>query len=119
MGWLDYSILLYALAMLGGGIAGFKMGHSLPSLITGIASFVLLAAGTGIARSNPKVGYTLAAIVVLGLVGVFVKRQMEAPSPRNIGLIGVSALMFVLLLVGHFMNQKGATSPADSVTHSE
>jgi uncharacterized membrane protein (UPF0136 family) len=106
VGWLDISLLIYALVMLGGGIGGYVSAGSLPSLISGIVSGILLLASVALARSNPKLGYGLAALTALILVGVFIERYMKTHKAMpSLGLIGLSALMLVLLAVGHFMKK--------------
>jgi uncharacterized membrane protein (UPF0136 family) len=106
MSWLSIVVLLYGLAMLGGGFAGYKIGHSLPSLLTGIISGVLLFAAAFAAKSHPRVAYGLASLVTLALIVVFIKRQTEAPGPRNIGLIGLSVAVLACLVIGHFIAKK-------------
>ena len=77
MSWLNISIIIYALLMLGGGIGGYKAAGSQWSLIVGISSAVLLLGATALAKTNPKIGYMLATAVTLALLGVFLERYMK------------------------------------------
>jgi uncharacterized membrane protein (UPF0136 family) len=106
VGWLDISLIVYALIMLGGGIGGYVSAKSMPSLISGILSGIFLFTAVFLARNNPKMGYGLAALTALILIGVFIRRYMETGKmmPSG-GLIGLSTLMLILLIVGHFLKK--------------
>ena len=120
MGWLNVSVIVYGLLMLFGGIMGFVTGKSTPSLIAGILSAMFLIGAAAMAKTNPRVGYSIAAVVTLILVGVFIKRYMDTQAPRNLGLVAVSVLMLGMLAVGHFMGgdktakDQGATPPDET-----
>lgn len=117
MGWLNVSVIVYGLLMLFGGIMGYVSSKSVPSLISGILSGMFLLGSAAMAKTNPKVGYSIAAVVTLLLVGVFVERYMKTHAPRNLGLIIVSVLMLGMLAVGHFMGgDKAATEAATTPT---
>ncbi len=104
MSWLTLAVLIYALIMFGGGVGGYAVAHSLPSLITGIVAGVLLVIAAVLARTNSKVGYGLAAVVALALGIVFIRRYFETGKPMpSLGLLGLSVLMLVVLAAGHFM----------------
>jgi uncharacterized membrane protein (UPF0136 family) len=110
MSWLQIVVLVYGVVMgLGGTMAYMKVG-SKESLVTGIVSAILLVGGAVSAGSHPRVGFGLSALVTVGLIVVFVRRCMETGwAPRNIGLLVLSAVVLVLLVVGHFM--KGSLAP--------
>ena len=112
MGWLNVSVLVYGLLMLFGGIMGYVSSKSVPSLVSGILSGMFLIGSAAMAKTNPKLGYGIAALVTLILVGVFVERYMKTHAMRNMGLIMVSVLMLALLAVGHFMG--GDKAPSDT-----
>ncbi len=59
-------VVVYALLMLGGGIGGYAAKRSLPSLISGIVSAILLGAAFLMIGSKPKSGYSLSLVVSAG-----------------------------------------------------
>lgn len=119
MGWLGISVIVYGIIMLLGGIMGYVIGHSVPSLASGIVSGMFLIGSMALAKTHPRLGYGIATLVTVLLIGVFIERQMKAPSGRNIGLIGLSLLMLVMLIFGHFMSGSRAEKPAEPpVTHN-
>jgi len=96
-------VLVYGVLMLLGGIGGFAMKHSMPSLISGIASGILLGAAYAIIPQKPKVGFGLSLVVAISLAVVFIKRIKEttaqgASPGMSIGLCALSFLMAVLFL---------------------
>jgi uncharacterized membrane protein (UPF0136 family) len=91
-------ILLYALLMLGGGIGGYAKAHSMPSLISGIVSAVLLGVAFVMIGSNARNGFGLSLFVSGALTLVFFERAMKTsaePSAmgRNIGLALLSIVV--------------------------
>lgn len=117
MGWLDVSVLVYALIMLGGGIGGYKVAHSPWSLVTGIASAVLLVGAIALARTNPKAGYLMATLVTLALLILFIIRYVQTQKMMpSMGLVGLSLVMLLLLIVGHYMSGNGAQPSPPSET---
>ncbi len=104
MGWLNYVVIGYGILMLFGGVMGFATAKSVPSLLSGIVAGVLLVAAGVMARDRPGLGNGIAAFVTLALIGVFIERYMKTHAARNLGLVGVSALMLLLLIAGHFMS---------------
>lgn len=106
MPWLVICVVVYALLMLGGGVGGYVTARSTPSLITGIVAGLLLLGSAAWAKSNPKMGFGLATLVTAGLIAVFVRRYIETGKPMpSLGLVGLSVLMLILLLAGHFLNR--------------
>ena len=120
MGWLNIAIFIYAILMLGGGIGGYVKAHSVPSLVTGIVSAVLLIGAVALAKTNPKVGYMIASLVTLVLVGIFIKRYVETQKVMpSLGLVGLSLLMLGMLIVGHFMGGEKPASPEAPVSEGK
>ncbi len=110
MGWLSICVIVYGIVMLMGGVMGYVTAKSVPSLITGLVSGMLLIGSMALAKTHPRIGYFLATLVTVALIGVFLERYMKVHGMRNIGLIALSGLMLVLLIVGHFMS--GSSEPA-------
>ncbi len=95
------AVVLYALAMLMGGIGGYVQKHSLPSLISGIGSAILLLAAAGISVKSAKKGFGLATGTAALLVCVFILRSVQTASEphslgRNVGLALFSAVAAAL-----------------------
>lgn len=88
-------LLVYALLMGGGGIAGYVVKQSKPSLISGIASGILLVFAFLIARANPRPGFGLGALVALVLTITF-GRGALAHNLRDLGLCLLSLVFCVL-----------------------
>jgi len=91
-------ILVYAVLMLGGGIGGYSKAHSLPSLISGIVSAILLGVAYSMLARKPKSGYGLSLFVALLLTLVFVERAfktsgMPSSMGRNVGLALLSIVV--------------------------
>jgi uncharacterized membrane protein (UPF0136 family) len=113
MNWLSIAVLIYGILMLGGGVMGFVTSGSVPSLISGLISGVLLIAAAFMTRSYPKAAYTLATVVTVALIAVFVERFMKTHKVMpSLGLVGLSVVMLILLIVGHFIgNRAGSPEP--------
>lgn len=91
-------VLIYALLMLGGGIGGYAAKQSLPSLLSGIISAVLLGAAFWMTATKPKAAYGLSLFVALALTAVFIERAVKTsaePSSmgRNVGLAALSLIV--------------------------
>lgn len=69
-------LVVYALLMLGGGIGGYVSKHSVPSLVSGIASAVVLGVAFVLSRSQPRPAFALGAATALVLAVFFTKRLM-------------------------------------------
>ncbi len=95
------SILVYVYAMLvgAGGLFGYVKAKSLPSLIMGSLSFlVLLAAGYGLGMGKAW-GLPLALALALVLLVFFSLRYFKS-SPRAFMPGGLMAILSLLTLIG-------------------
>ena len=103
MPWLSIAVIVYGIAVAAGGAMGLKLGHSQMSLITGgLAGLLIIACGV-LAKSHPRVGYGGAAFFAVLLTGFFIYRFATTHKPMPaFGVIGLSVLMLILLVVGHF-----------------
>lgn len=93
-----------------GGIMGFVKGHSLPSLIAGGISGLLLIAAGVIFSGNQQTAGILAIVVSLALVGFFGKsllsdksgktpEQIKSSRARAIPMLVLSSISVVLSAV--------------------
>jgi len=111
MPWLSIAVIVYGIAVAAGGVMGFAMKGSVASLVSGGVSGILLMALGVISKDNPKFGFGISAGIALALIGLFVFRYLQTKSPMPaFGVIGLSVVMLVLLVVGHFM-KSGTTAP--------
>ncbi len=91
--------LIYGVLALVGGITGYLKARSLPSLISGIISGLLLMAGAVRASQGIASGLWLARIVTLVLVIVFVARLVKT---RRFMPAGLMVTAGVVTLIGLF-----------------
>ena len=91
-------LVVYALLMLGGGIAGYRKARSVASLVAGTASAGALGAAWWWSRSRPVAGLTLGAIVAAVLAAFFLHRLVKTGKPMPAGgLFAVSLAVAVAL----------------------
>ncbi len=90
------------------GIVGAAKGSMVSLYAGGGAGVVAIVAGL-IARSNPKVGFAIGAVVCLALLGNFVPKLIKEFHiyPGGIAALA-SILMLGLLIYGHFVGGKAA-----------
>ena len=98
-GFARIALLVYGVGMFLGGLMGYVKGHSLFSLISGIASVILLSIAFSVAPTQPKVGYGIGIGTAAILACVFVERLVKTgkvmPSAMLIGLSVLAVLVFV------------------------
>ncbi len=91
-------LLVYALLMLVGGIMGYRAAGSVASLVTGLASAVLLGVAWAVSRAQPAAGFWTGAAVAAGLSALFAYRLMKTGKPMpSGGLLALSLLALLLL----------------------
>jgi uncharacterized membrane protein (UPF0136 family) len=111
MPWLSIAVIVYGVMVAGGGIMGYVQAGSPMSAITGGLAGVLLIVAGVMSKNNPKAGYTMAAILAVALIAFFFYRYSTTHRAMPaFGVIGLSVLMLVLLVVGHFA--KSASAPS-------
>jgi uncharacterized membrane protein (UPF0136 family) len=108
--WLSTAVIVYGIAVAAGGVMGFVEAKSIMSLLTGgLAGLIIIGAGV-LSSSNPKAGYGTAAVLAVALTAFFIYRFMSTHKAMPaMGVIGLSVLMLILLVAGHFM--KGSPTP--------
>ncbi|MCZ6794695.1 MAG: TMEM14 family protein [Planctomycetota bacterium] len=91
-------LVVYAVFLVVGGVAGFKKAGSKPSLIAGVASAALLLVALGISYAAPAHGLWAGAGVSLLLVFVFGVRLAKTGKFMPSGmLLALSAVALGLL----------------------
>ena len=110
MPWLSIAVIVYGIAVAAGGVMGYVEAKSIMSVITGgLAGLIIVGAGI-FSNSNPKAGYGTAAVLALALIAFFIYRFATTHKPMPaFGVIGLSALMLILLIAGHFLSPPTAS----------
>jgi uncharacterized membrane protein (UPF0136 family) len=92
-------LLVYALLMLAGGLLGFLLANSKPSLIAGAASAIVLGALFFVSRTAPFPAYALGAAVSLLLGIQFFLRYQDQKKLMPTGmLLLITAIALGLLI---------------------
>lgn len=92
---------IYGMFALLGGIMGYTKSRSKISLVSGCFSGVLLLSGAIAALRGNAAGLTLAMIVTLLLVIVFIGRWLKTRKVMPAGLmVGLGVITFVVMLLG-------------------
>jgi uncharacterized membrane protein (UPF0136 family) len=101
MNWLSASLVLYGLLNIVLGLLAYS--KSPVSLYAGGGAGLVAIIAALIAKSNPKVGYVLGALVCIALLGRFLPKILkEFQLYPGFVIVAASAVMLVLLIVGHF-----------------
>lgn len=99
-------LVVYGLLMLGGGIGGYVSKHSVPSLVSGVISGIVLAVAFVLSMSQPKISFGVGAATATVLAAFFVKRLMTTHKfmPSG-GLLLLSLIVAVLLAYAWYSRQ--------------
>ncbi|MCH7945814.1 MAG: hypothetical protein IIC73_07355 [Armatimonadetes bacterium] len=106
MTFAKWAMVVYGLAMIGMGVHGFVGTGSAASLAGGggAGALVLFFAWLSGKMSTPRVGYILATLVCLGMIGMFIPKFSESEKIYpHLTIVVLSALTIVCLLGGHLM----------------
>lgn len=99
-----WGILLFALVIGAGGIAGYLKGKSKVSLISGSVSAVLLAIAWFLARQMPDKGLMMAAVIATGLVVVFGIRLVKTRKFMPAGTLTIASAIATMVFVSGMMS---------------
>ncbi len=100
-----YIVAIYAVLVGIGGFAGYRAAKSLPSLIMGSLSFLVLLIAAHSIRNGQVWGLPLALALTLFLLVFFSIRYVKS-SPRAFMPGGLMALLSLLTLAGIMMTKK-------------
>lgn len=103
----SWSILVYGVLVLLGGVMGYLKAKSQTSLISGVGSGVALLVAWFIAGQNPLVGLGLASLIGLILFAVFVKRFSITRAFMPAGMMMVFSLAATVLFLVGLLNTGG------------
>lgn len=105
MNLAPWVVLVYALIILSGGIAGFAAAHSWPSIIMGSLSAVLLVCAAIAMFKNSVLGYFAAVGIAFVLTVFFTNRFLHTFKLWPGGIMAiVSFLIFVFLVAAKLKN---------------
>lgn len=105
MTWLRVALVLYGLLNIILGALAYSKSHV--SLYAGAGAGLLAILAAWLSTKNSLAGYGLGALVCVLLLGRFLPKFLKDSEIYPGGIIaGASALMLVLLIVGHFMGRR-------------
>lgn len=97
----SWSILIYGLLVLLGGVMGYFKAKSQASLLSGVGSGIALLITWFVCRQFPLIGLGLATLLGLILLGVFIRRFLKTRAFMPSGLMIVLSLSAtVVFLLG-------------------
>lgn len=92
-------LVVYAILMLAGGIAGYRIAGSTASLAAGAGSAAALAGAWLLSRTQPATGFWVGAGVAAALALFFLYRVVKTGKPMPAGgLLALSVLAVALLV---------------------
>jgi uncharacterized membrane protein (UPF0136 family) len=99
MKFVPWVVLVYSFLILGGGIVGFTISHSWPSIIMGSISALLLICSAIAMFNNSVLGYFTAAGVTLLLTIFFTTRFMHSYKFMPGGCMAILSFLVLVFLV--------------------
>ena len=104
---VTWSIVIYAVVVLLGGVMGYLKAKSKVSLLAGIGSGIGLIISWFIFRQEPLVGLGLATLIALLLVIVFIIRFFRTRSFMPSGLMTVFSIAATAVFVMGLLDSSG------------
>ncbi|HAA29135.1 MAG TPA: hypothetical protein DCE56_17335 [Cyanobacteria bacterium UBA8553] len=104
---VTWSIVIYAVVVLLGGVMGYLKAKSKVSLFAGIGSGIGLIISWFIFRQEPLVGLGLATLIALLLVIVFIIRFFRTRSFMPSGLMTVFSIAATAVFVVGLLDSSG------------
>lgn len=105
MRFMPWVVLVYSLIILGGGIAGYSISQSWPSIIMGSISAILLICSAIAMFNNSVLGYFAAIGISFILAVFFTNRFIHSFKFLPGGLMAIiSFLVFVVLVATKIKN---------------
>lgn len=94
-----WTLLVYPFLMLLGGVLGYASKRSVPSLIAGAGSAVVLLATYALTRSHPRAGLWIGAVVGAAMFVSLWMRYQKSGAFYPAGLFGVVSVVAVLVFL--------------------
>lgn len=115
MTWVKWVMVVYGVAMIAMGVHGFIGSDSIASLAGGggAGAIVLVAVVLSLKMATPRLGYILASLVSLGMVGMFIPKFAKSGLVYpHLAIVVISALTVLSLVGGHLMKMQEKKSVA-------
>ena len=97
-----YVVLIYGMIVLVGGVLGYALRGSLPSLIMGLSCGLLLLWGAWGIRQKKKWGLPLSLLTTLALDLSFTHRFFQTQKFFPSGLLAFVSLLVLIILIQKF-----------------
>ncbi len=111
MNWVQTVVVLFGLLNFGLGAEAMISKGSAVSLMAGGAIGILAIVGAVVSRNNSLIGYGLAALACVAILGrfgpKFIKDQVFFPGGL---LVSAAVVTLICLVAGHFMNRGASAS---------
>jgi len=102
-------IYVYAAIMMIGGIGGYAMAHSVPSLVAGVVSGVILIVAAQAMSKGKNWGLPVALAVIVALLFFFGSRYLGSPE-RKFMPGGMNALLSLVTLIAVLITSRRRSS---------
>lgn len=102
-----WTLLVYPFLMLLGGILGYASKRSVPSLIAGVGSAIVLLATYALTRSQPRTGLWIGAVVGAMMFVSLWMRYQKSSTFYPAGLFGVVSVVAVLIFLVAALQREG------------
>lgn len=100
------AMLVYAAVMAVGGIIGYVKAQSIPSLLAGVGSAILLGLAYLLARSQPKAGLGLGTLIAVGLIVSLWSRYQKSGHFMPSGMLALVSVVAAILFAAAALSQK-------------
>jgi len=98
MNWRAYLVMAYGVLLIAGGIIGFVMANSVPSLIMGCGSALLILASGYNMLLNQPVGRKVALATTVFLLAFFVYRFFLTGKIMPAGMMAIASIIIIITL---------------------
>jgi uncharacterized membrane protein (UPF0136 family) len=111
MTWLDIVLGVYAIFTMFAGTYGYLKSGSAVSMIAGLVAGLVVIAGIFIARSKPTIGYGMAALITILMIGRFLPTFLKEPDPYKalwpaLAMVVTSAIALLCLALAHLLQRR-------------
>ncbi len=100
-------LIVYALLMLVGGVMGYRVAGSRPSLFSGVISAILLLVALAWSQNSPRGGFVSAALIALLLSIVFAIRLARTHRFMPSGMLLIVSLIALVIFVAAALHTGG------------
>ena len=105
IGPAKFYFIIFGLLTIAGGVMGYVSKGSMPSIIAGCISGILLLVAAFILPTHAALGLALAAIVSVLLAGRFVPAFIKTGSLMPAGMMSVLSVIGIILAVAACMKK--------------